>query len=42
MLYFAAALFLTSFFAIRKLTKDYFNQKVEILLKMIDKENDHN
>ena len=32
MLYFSAGLFLASFFAIRKLTKDYFNEKVEELL----------
>ena len=31
MLYFSASLFLITFFTIRKLTKDYYNQKIEDL-----------
>ena len=33
-----AALFLVSFFAIRKMSKDYFNNQVEKLIKIIDEE----
>ena len=39
MLYIAAAIFLISFFAIRKMSKDYFNNQVEKLIKIIDEEN---
>jgi hypothetical protein len=42
MLYFSAGLFLASFFAIRKLAKNYFNEKVEQLLLIIDEENELN